>query len=158
MDEKIKILLDKIGYSNDRYSCFSHAKLSKIVVNKNKSAWVIYIENDDYFDLDILEELEDKISLLDPNTENFTIIYDIKNKDNSYLLNYYPYLLKLLKNDLVVLEIYKDCLKYEDNKLLFVVSNTIEESKLDGCMDKIEKFFKKFGYKCKKYYFCLVFK
>ena len=146
MDEKIKILLDKIGYSNDKYSCFSHAKLSKIVVSKNKSTWAIYIENDNYFDLDTLEELEEKISLLDPNTENFTIIYDIKNKEDSYLLNYYPYLLKLLKNDLVVLEIYKDCLKYEDNKLLFVVSNTIEESKVDGCMDKIEKFFKKFGY------------
>ena len=146
MDEKIKILLDKISYSEDKYSYFSHAKLSKIVVNKNKSTWVIYIENDDYFPLDVVEELEEKINLLDPSTDNFKIVYNIKNKDNSYLVNYYPYLLKILKNDLVVLEIYKECLKYENDKLILVVSNTIEESKLDGCLEKIEKFFKKFGY------------
>ncbi len=146
MEEKMKILLDKIGYSSDKYSYFSSAKLSKIVVNKNKSTWIIYIENNDYFPLEVIEELEDKISLLDPNTNSFTIIYEIKNKDNSYLINYYPYLLKTLKNDLVVLEIYKDCLKYEDERIVFVVSNSIEESKLNGCLEKIEKFFKKFGY------------
>ena len=73
MDEKIKILLDKISYSEDKYSCFSHAKLSKIVVNKNKSTWIIYIENDEYFPLFVIEELEEKIHMLDQNTDNFTI-------------------------------------------------------------------------------------
>ena len=146
MEEKIKILLDKINFDKEKYNVFSDAKLSKIVVNQKLSTWSIFIENDNYFPIEIVEELEEKISLLDPNTENFKIKYNIINKDNSYLVNYYPYLLKLLKNDLIVLEIYKDCLKYEENKLMLVVSNTIEETKMLGCIDKINSFFKKFGY------------
>ena len=42
----------------------------------------------------------------------------------------------LKKDELVVVEIYKDCLKYEDGKLLLVVSNTIEESKVSNCLEK----------------------
>ena len=146
MDSKIELLLDRINYSKDKYSFFSNSKLLKIIVSEKKSSWTIYIENDTYYPIDVVEELEEKISNIDHNTSKFNIIYNIKNNDNSFLLNYYPYLLKLLKEDLVVIEIYKDCLKYEDDKLLLVVSNTIEETKLDNCRDKIEKFFKRFGY------------
>ena len=146
MDEKIRILLDKINFDKEKYNLFSSAKLSKIVVSKKLSSWTIFIENDTYLPVDVVEELDNKVPMLDPNTKSFQIIYNIKNIDNSYLVNYYPYLLNLLRSDLVVLEIYKDALKYEDNKLLFAVSNTIEETKILNCLDKIKLFFRRFGY------------
>ena len=146
MEDKIKILLDKIEFSKENYEIFANSKLSKIIVDRKSSTWTIFIENDNYFPIEVIEELEGKINKLDSNTKNFEIFYNILNTDYSYLINYYPYLLKLLKSDLVVLEIYKECLKYENDKLVLVVSNTIEETKMIGCIDKIRKFYNKFNY------------
>ena len=146
MEEKMKLLLDKINFKEEMYKYFENAKLSKIIVSPKKSSWTIFIDSDNYLPVDAVKELDSNISNIDKNTKEFNIIYNIKNKDNNYLLNYYPYLLELLKNELVVLEIYSDSLKLEDDKLVLIVSNSIEESKLNNCLDKINNFYRRFSY------------
>ncbi len=146
MDAKMQLLLDKINFSKENYNFFTNAKLNKIILTKDKATCTIIISNDTYFPVDIVKELDEKIINLDANINHFTIIYKIDKINYSYLLNYYPYLLEILKDDLIVLEIYEDALKFQDEKLLFEVSNNTEKEKLYSCFDKIRDFFKCFGY------------
>ena len=146
MEEKLNLLLDRIDFSKQKYSFLEKAKLKKIIVSPKKSSWTIFIENDDYLQVDIIEELDNKISNIDKSVLNYDIIYEIKNKDNNYLINYYPYLLSKLKEDLVITQIYEDTLKCVNNKLIITVSNMTEKEKLDKVLDKIKLFYRKFGY------------
>ena len=61
-------------------------------------------------------------------------------------LNYYKYLLTLLKEDLRVLEIYEECMKLESGFLILVTSNETEKERLERCLPKITTFYKKMGY------------
>ena len=146
MDSKIEILLGKTNIDKDHYQYFYDAKITRIVVNRNND-WNIYIDKTDLLPLEVFEELQNKKALLDEKANNISIIFNIENPDNKVYLDYYKYLLKELKNDLKVLEIYEDCLHIEDDYLILVVSNEVEEERLRNCLDKIQKFYKQNGYK-----------
>lgn len=146
MENKIKILLDKININEDSKESFSDAKMTKIKVTKNLKSWKIYIEKETLLPKEILEELENKKYKLDEHVENIDFIFTINHPDINIYKSYYPILLKKLKEDLRVLEIYEDCLKIENDFLVLVVSNETEQEKLENCLDKIESFYKKLGY------------
>ena len=147
MDEKIQILLDKLNIDKDHYQYFSDAKISKIRVNSKTGNWNIFVEKDNLLPVEILEELEEKKKLLDEKAQEIGFIFDIKNPDTTIYQSYYPYLLKTLKEDLKVLEIYEDCLHIEEGFLTLVVSNEIEKEKLEKSLPKIHTFYKCLGYK-----------
>ena len=65
MDEKIKILLDKINIDKDNYQYFSDAKISKIRINSKTGSWNVFVEKETLLPLDVFEELEEKKHLLD---------------------------------------------------------------------------------------------
>ena len=46
MDEKIKVLLDKVKINLDNYQYFMDAKIEKIVVNSKGDKWRFYIDKD----------------------------------------------------------------------------------------------------------------
>ena len=46
MEEKIKILLDKIQVKEEYTPYFSDAKLSKIKINSRDKAWQVFIEKE----------------------------------------------------------------------------------------------------------------
>ena len=147
MDEKIKILLDKINIDSNNYQYFSDAKITKIIVHKKTNNWDIYIDKKELLPLEVLEELYSKRKDLDKSAQEINIIFNIENPDNNIYLSYYPYLLKQLKEDLKVLEIYEDCLKIEEDDLVLVVATEVEKEKLEKCLPKIENFYKSLGYK-----------
>ena len=62
MDEKIKVLLDKINISLDNYPYFMDAKIEKIVVNSKGDKWNFYISKDYLLPDFVFKELE--ISLI----------------------------------------------------------------------------------------------
>ncbi len=146
MDEKIKILLDKINIDEKSYQYFDDAKINKIKVNSKSNSWNIFIEKDNLLPLEVYEELEDKKYELDKNASKIEFIYEIKNIDNNLYLDYYQYLLKLLKKDLRVIDLYKDSMKLEDDFLVLVATNDVEKQKLDKVIDKVNNFYKKIGY------------
>ncbi len=146
MDEKIEILLNKINIDKEHYQYFSDAKMSKIKINSHTNNWNIFIEKETLLPLEIYEELEEKKNLLDPKAEEIRFIFDIKNIDLNIYKTYYSYLLKLLKSALKVLEIYEDCLQIEDDSLVLIVSNEVEEERLEKCLEKIKVFYKCLGY------------
>ena len=150
MDKNMEKLLDKIGFDTNNYQYFSDAKISKIKVNSKNGNWNVFVEKSSLLPLEIYTELEEKKNLLlDVNEQESTVhfIYEIENTDLDLYKEYYSYLLKLLKPELKVLEIYEDCLRVEDGKLILVVSNTNEEERLKSVLTKINDFYYYLGYK-----------
>ena len=146
MNDKMKILLDKINIDEKSYQYFSSAVLSKIKINPNKNSWIIYIDIDTLLPVDVFEEVESKKNLLDKNANNIDFIYTIKYKKTTDYKSYYKYLLSTLKKDLRVTEIYEDCMEIRDDKLVLVVSNEQEQTKLNKVLNKVQKFYKKLDY------------
>ena len=146
MDSKIEVLLGKTNIDKEHYQYFYDAQITKIVVNRQND-WNIYIDKTELLPLEIFEELQSKKDLLDEKARNISIIFNIENPNNEVYLSYYPYLLKQLKDDLKVLEIYEDCLRLEDDYLILIASNEVEEERLKTVLPKVEKFYKQNGYK-----------
>lgn len=146
MEDKIKILLNKIDMDENSYQYFEDAKLTKIKVNSTNNSWNIFIEKINLLPVTILEELESKKMLLDKNASSIEFIFDIKNPDNEIYQSYYKYILNSLKEDLHVLEIYEDCLKIESDFLILVTTNELEKERLEKCLPKISTFYKRMGY------------
>ncbi len=146
MDDKIKVLLDKINMDESSYPFFSDAKLTKIKINSKKNSWQVFIEKEELLPVNIYEELDSKKNLLDENATNIDIIMTINNQDLSVYLDYYKLLLKKLKKKLRVLEIYENCLKIENDFLILVVSNENEKEKLEKCQKEIASFYQNIGY------------
>lgn len=127
MDQKMQILLDKINIDKDNYQYFSDAKISKIKIHSKTNAWNVFIEKETLLPLEIYEELEEKKHELDANASEINFIFDIENPNLEAYKEYYSYLLKLLKPDLKVLEIYENSLDIEDDFLILVASNEVEK-------------------------------
>lgn len=146
MEEKINILLNKIGIDEESYQYFSDAKLTKIKVNTKNNSWNIFIEKEQLLPVNVLEELESKKMLLDSKASSIEFVFSIAEPNNETYLSYYPYLLKTLKDDLHVLEIYEDCMRLESDFLILVTTNEVEKERLEKCLPKISTFYKKLGY------------
>ena len=146
MDDKIKILLDKINIDETSYQYFNDAKITKIKVNSKTNSWNIFIDKDELLPVEILEALESKKMLLDESASRIEIIFNIKNPNIDTYLSYYKYLLKTLKDDLKVLEIYEDAMKIEDDFLVLVAANEVEKERLLSVLDKVMNFYKKQSY------------
>ncbi len=146
MDNKVKILLDKIGIDENSYQYFNDAEITKIKVSSKTNNWNIFITKTKLLPVKVLEELESKKMLLDEKASNIEFIFQIEDPDMNEYLNYYKYLLTLLKDDLRVLEIYEECMRVESDYLILVTSNETEKERLERCLPKITTFYKKMGY------------
>ena len=146
MDNKVKILLDKIGIDENSYQYFNDAVITKIKVNSKTNNWNIFITKTKLLPVKILEELENKKMLLDEKASSIEFVFQIEDPDMDEYLNYYRYLLTQLKEDLRVLEIYEECMKLESGFLILVTSNETEKDRLERCLPKITTFYKKMGY------------
>ena len=146
MDNKVKILLDKIGIDENSYQYFNDTVITKIKVNSKTNNWNIFITKTKLLPVKILEELENKKMLLDEKASSIEFVFQIEDPDMDEYLNYYRYLLTQLKEDLRVLEIYEECMKLESGFLILVTSNETEKERLERCLPKITTFYKKMGY------------
>ena len=146
MDDKIKILLDKINIDEKSYQYFSSAVLTKIKINSKKNSWIVYIDIDNLLPIDLYEEVESKKNLLDKNASSIDIVYNVKNKNLELYKNYYSTVLNSLKKELKAPELYEDCMNIQDGKLILIVSNSQEQMKLEKVFPKIKKFYKRLSY------------
>lgn len=146
MDNNIKILLNKINIDEASYQYFNDAIMKKIKVNSKNNSWNILIDKDNLLPVEILEELESKKMLLDETASKIEFVFNIKNQDINTYLSYYKFLLKNLKEELKVLEIYEDSMKIEDGFLILVATNEVEKSRLEKALPKITNFYKRLNY------------
>ena len=146
MDNNIQILLNKINIDEASYQYFNDAIMKKIKVNSKNNSWNILIDKDNLLPVEVLEELESKKMLLDETASKIEFVYNIKNQDINTYLSYYKFLLKNLKEELKVLEIYEDSMKIEDGFLILVATNEVEKSRLEKALPKITNFYKRLNY------------
>ena len=146
MDNNIKILLNKINIDEASYQYFNDAIMKKIKVNSKNNSWNILIDKDNLLPVEVLEELESKKMLLDETASKIEFVFNIKNQDINTYLSYYKFLLKNLKEELKVLEIYEDSMKVEDGFLMLVATNEVEKSRLEKALPKITNFYKRLNY------------
>ena len=147
MDDKIKILLDRVNIDNANYQYFNDAKITRIVVSSKTKSWNIYIDKDELLPIDVLKELEEKKYLLDKDAPEITFIWNIDSNDIETYKSYFELILSKLKEELIVLDLYKDSLQIQDDFLVLVGTNEVEVEKLNNCLEKIEQFYKNLGYK-----------
>ncbi len=146
MDNNIQILLNKINIDEASYQYFNDAVMKKIKVNSKNNSWNILIDKDNLLPVEVLEELESKKMLLDETASKIEFVFNIKNQDINTYLSYYKFLLKNLKEELKVLEIYEDSMKIEDDFLVLVATNEVEKSRLEKALPKITNFYKRLNY------------
>ena len=146
MEDKMKILLDKINIDENSYQYFNDAQITKIKVNSKNDSWCIFINKKDLLPVNIYEELEEKKYALDKNASSIEFVFNIENTDINIYKEYYDYLLKLLKEDLIVLDLYRESLIIEEDKLVLVATNKVEKKKLSNVLEKVNKFYKKLSY------------
>lgn len=146
MDNNIQILLNKINIDESSYQYFNDAVMKKIKVNSKNNSWNILIDKDNLLPVEVLEELESKKMLLDETASKIEFVFNIKNQDINTYLSYYKFLLKDLKEELKVLEIYEDSMKIEDNFLVLIATNEVEKSRLEKALPKITNFYKRLNY------------
>ena len=146
MDKNIKTLLDKINIDMDSYQYFNDAVVKRIVVNSKRDIWKFYIEMNSLLPVNVLEELDSKRLNLDSSIKDVLFNFKVENTDLNTYIDYYPYVLNKLKDELKVLEIYKDALRVEDGYLILIVSNKVEEVRLGSCLDKLNDIYKSLGY------------
>lgn len=146
MEEKLKILLDKIDIEKDHYNAFFDAKLTRMKLYQKENVLEIYIDINNLLDKDILEEFENKCINVAPKLKETIVFYDVKNPDINILLSYFPYVLKLLKKKIRAVNMFKNSLIVENNKLVLIARNTLEEEKLNNIIDDVNSIYKRFGY------------
>ena len=146
MDDKIKVLLNKLNIGDEYFQYFNDATISKIKVNPKKASWNILINKDKPLPVDVYILLENNKHLLEETAKNIQFIFEIDNSDLNIYKDYYDkYLLNNIE-ELNVKEIYKESMIIENDSLLLVAYNEIEYNTLNSVLDDIAKFYKKIGY------------
>ncbi len=146
MDEKLKILLEKEGIDEKYISFFATSKLERIVVSPKMQTWTIYIYNEEMYPREVLEELETNKYKLDSQAKDISFIYHFEQLDIQTLKDYYPFVLNLLKEKLKVLEIYENKLLIEEGQLVLVVSNKMEQLRMEEVLSDINHYYHNLGY------------
>lgn len=85
MNDKMHLLLDKIGFSKENYDAFQNSKLSKIVLTKKTNSCMVIIDSEEYLPIEVVQELENKIFNLDSKVEHFQVIYHVQEQDLSLI-------------------------------------------------------------------------
>ncbi len=147
MDEKIKLLLEKVNLEEELYSHFSSCTLKRIIVNSKENTWKIIIKTDNLLPKEVIEKLEENKFNIDTNIKDIVITYEVENLDLNTLLTYFPIILEKLKDTLIITSLFEDSLKIEDDKLVIVVSTKKEEEKIKKVIDQINEFYQNFSYK-----------
>ena len=147
MEDKMKILLDKINIGEESFQYFNDAKILKIKVNPKTKSWNIFIEKEELLPVEVLQELEEKKQNLDENAESIEFVFTILNPNLETYVSYFKdYFLKQCKKELKVLSLYQESLIIENDKLLLVVSDRPEQEAMEKALPKIQKFYKQMGY------------
>ena len=146
MDDKIKLLLEKINLDDNYYKYFEGSKIIKIKSSKDKLNWNFIIETMELLPLEVIKFLDDNIKSGFPKLETVTYTIIPKKSDKIDINNYYEYVIdtsgfsssmnKLLKEKKI---------KFTTDGLVLEVDNKAMENALNNKMNIIINKFKQIG-------------
>lgn len=148
MDSNIKTLLDKINIGEEHFQYFNDATMFRVRINSSEKKWNFIINKENLLPVETLIKLEENKMLLNENLNDIEFTFNIENPDLEIYKSYYTdFLLDKLKDVLTVKSLYIDTLQIKDDFLVLIVSNELEYNKVETCLERINNFYKRMGYK-----------
>ena len=147
MEARIKDLLKKIQFPEDKFSCFENATLKKIVVIEDKNTWNIYLKNNTNFKYEEISIFLRSLESFVQNKYKYNLIVETDDEDLSLYEDYYKNILILINHNNLYYNMFCDRLIKEDNEYLIEVYNKSEEITLKRRLKEITTHFKNFGFK-----------
>ena len=148
MNDKLKILLDKINLEEEYYKYFLNGALNKIIINKKDKSWDFKIILDKTIPLDIFIILKDKTTKMFVDNEKvLSVSFDLtyNHIDYKYLRDYYKYVID--NSDIKSLKMFYENYIYYENKIIIEVLNEIEKNKFSTYIDLIKNQLNRYGFK-----------
>ena len=99
METRIRDLLKKINYPEDKFSHFSSAIFEKIVVVESKNTWNIYIKNNTNFLYDDISIFLERLNTFVGNKFKYNLFVKVDKEDLSLYEDYYKQILILINNN-----------------------------------------------------------
>ena len=146
METRIKDLLTKIKYPEDKFSSFSSAVFEKIVVIESKNTWNIYIKNDTNMNYDDISTFLECLNTYVGNKYKYNLFIKVKEEDLSLYQDYFSKILVLINHNNLYFNMFCDRLVRVDDSFFIEVYNKSEEITLKRKLDTICKHFKNFGF------------
>ena len=147
MDSKLQLLLEKIHLNHEYYKYFEHAKLTKIVGNKDRDSYCFFIENENTLDPDVYEMFIACLKEAFKNYKNISVHFNCSNINNDHIIDYFKYLLNIYSEESPMLSMFLDNkIEYDNNLITIYVGNPVEEQKINSYKGKIINDLKDIGY------------
>ena len=146
MEARIKNLLEKIKFPEEKMFSFENATLSKIVVVEESNTWNIYLKNKTNFKYDDLKTFLTCLENYVNKKYTYNIFVEPLEEDLSLYEDYFKNILVLINNNNLFFDMFSDRLINENNDFYIEVYNKAEEITLNKKLDCINKYFKKFGF------------
>ena len=147
MEARIKDLLKKINYPEEKFSCFEKATFEKIVVVEDKNTWNIHIKNDTNFCYEDISIFLECLTNFVNKKYKYKLYIKVDNEDLSLYEDYYKQILILINNNNLYYNMFCDRLIKEDDNYFIEVYNKSEEITLKRKIETINKYFKRYGFK-----------
>ena len=147
MEARIKDLLTKIKYPEEKFSCFENATFEKIVVVEDKNTWNIYIKNNTNFKYEDISIFLSCLSNYVNNKYKYNVFVKVDEEDLSLYENYYENVLILINSNNLYYNMFGDRLIKEEDKYFIEVYNKSEEITIKRKLQEINKYFKNYGFK-----------
>ena len=147
MNDKLKLLLDKINMNSEYYSYFDGGCIKKIIRNKELRKSCFVLELTSTLPVEVYDILKKGVatSFRDSVTNIILLKVEYKDINYDYLTDYYKYILDDIKGLLPKIFI-QNKVYLDNNDIVIEVLNKVEENKISGLMNSIKTSFMYAGF------------
>ena len=148
MNDKLKLLLDKLKLPNEYYKYFETGKILKLKLNKERTKGVFEIEIDDKLPDSCISYIDNNINSVFNNMESVSVKIIVRNLDYSSTVDMFKS--AILNSSLTkpMKELFMEKkVSYDDFKLTIEVDNVAEQNIIGNHIDSILDYYVDLGYK-----------
>ena len=144
MDDKLIRFFNKINF--DDVDNFDGVKVSKVVINKQKESWIVYLQSDKVINPESMIKLINKAKDGIENVNTIDIKISYSNINDEDIIKYFKYFLDQKVIDNVSLQsIINNDFKVENNEISVEVISKMEANLIDSFNDEFSKYLKNLG-------------
>ena len=147
MDPKLKLLLEQISLSEDKYQYFRAGKLEKIIYSEKNKDYLFIIKLKEFLPVKIYEEFIVLLKNGFTSGNNMEIKFIVDSEGQDYVNDYFVYIMGKYSQKFPLLSSFnEDNLIYEKDNLTIEVINKAEEMLILRIKEELEKDFQSFGF------------
>ena len=144
MDDKLMRFFNKINF--EEINDFEGVKVSKVVINKQKESWIVYLQSDKVINPESMIKLINKAKGGIENVNMIDIKISYSNISDEDIIKYFKYFLDQKVIDNVSLQsIINNDFKVENNEISVEVISKMEANLIDSFNDEFSKYLKNLG-------------